>query len=712
MPAHGVFVENRLKAFLERHDADVRVVAPTPWFPFKAEVFGRYGQWAKAPRHETRFGVPIWRPQYFLAPKLGMHMAPAALEHCLERTLKKFGEDGWYPDFIDAHYFYPDGVAAVNVGRKADIPVIVTARGTDVNLIPKYETPRNRIIASAKAADAIITVAGALKDELVSLGVDGEKINVFPNGVDLEMFKLKDRNDARQAIGLGEIDGPILASVGHLIERKGHHLAIDALQKIDGAHLVIAGTGVEEKNLRTQVQTLGLDERVHFLGQIDHASLSDVYNAADLLILASSREGWPNVLLEAMACGSPCVATPVWGTREVIRTPAAGALSADRSANAIADAVNIVLKNPPTRSDTRAFAEQHSWASTADSMAALFSDFSKKSAVAKSMNVAPMGTLKVAQKKPKLIVTIDTEEQFDWSTFDGDSDHANDVRDIERFQNMCAQTGVTPLYFLTHPMLHKTQMAEFFRSIVTKGEASAGLHLHQWVTPPKTVNGEHHSFQKNLPRSLHLEKLHTLAAKFEAQIGKSAIAHRAGRYGIAQSDYDLLARIGIQFDFSPSSAFNYEATGGPNFSGMSNLPFVISKDAWQIAVTPVCGAKAIKKTSHILNQNYASPGFHQQTHSSSFVVPIRLSPEGLDLKTLKALTESLIKTNTPVLSFTFHSTSLTPGANPYSKTPNDVEQLLQTSQDYFNWFRDDCDGEIISLPELQELYQGDLHPRS
>jgi glycosyltransferase involved in cell wall biosynthesis len=148
-------------------------------------------------------------------------------------------------------------------------------------------------------------------------------------------------------------------------------LVIEALQQLPGYELLIAGDGEESANLQALVARLGLSERVRFLGALTHQQLRDVYNAADALVLASSREGWANVLLEAMACGTPVVATAIWGTPEVVRTPAAGVLVGQRTARALAEGVQALFAQYPHRPDTRAYAEKFSWDDTVAGVYAL-----------------------------------------------------------------------------------------------------------------------------------------------------------------------------------------------------------------------------------------------------------------------------------------------------------------------------------------------------
>ena len=702
MPAHGVFVENRLSAYRKKYGADVKVVAPVPWFPFRHAMFGSYAQFAQAPLFEMRNGIEIRHPRYLIPPKLAMHTAPAALMRCLRKAANDLIAGGWDFDVIDAHYFYPDGAAAAQIARELDKPFVITARGTDVNLLPRYTGPREQILDTAWRADAIITVANALKQELVSLGAPAEKITVLRNGVDLEKFRLIDRESERRILG---VEGLVLASVGHLIERKGHDLVIDAMQSLPGATLLIAGSGPMQGKLETHARAAGVADRVRFFGQVSHDDLRSGYSAADILILASSREGWPNVLLEAMACGTACVATNVWGSSEVIRAPEAGRLAAERTGPAIAIAVKDLLAAPPGRKATRAYAEKHSWDETADGMQAIFQTLHEKTIAAAAVTTSPV-ILRDGDALPRMIVTVDTEEEFDWNCFAGKDWRVNDPSGLQRFQGVCAQAKATPLYFLTWPMIKDEKTAAFFQTLAGKQEADFGLHLHQWATPPGAFSGEYYSFQHNLPLDAHRQKLQSLARAYKDLFGENPLSHRAGRYGIDKAAYTLLAETGIEFDFSPSAAFDFSARGGPDFSVMSNKPFLVEIDGARIFVTPVCGAQAIRRTRSFVSQERQPPGFakYSKLKNPSMMRAMRLSPEGSSLSELQALTRRLLADKTPVLTFTLHSTSLTAGANGYARDAENVEALLNVTSGYLSWFKAALGGEIVSLSDLRHLY--------
>ena len=177
-PGHGIFVETRLRHLLATGAVQSTVVAPVPWFPFSSSAFGEYAKHARAPREETRNGISVLHPRYPLVPKIGMTAAPALLAAAALPALRGLLVQGRDFDLIDAHYFYPDGVAAAWLGRRLGKPVVITARGTDLNLIPQYALPRRMIQWAAREAAAMITVCKALKDTLVELGVAPQRVEL------------------------------------------------------------------------------------------------------------------------------------------------------------------------------------------------------------------------------------------------------------------------------------------------------------------------------------------------------------------------------------------------------------------------------------------------------------------------------------------------------------------------------------------------------
>lgn len=361
-PNHGVFVENRLLNTVGLGGIEATVLAPAPYFPSAHPMFGRYATFAKIPKHEVRHGLDIWRPRYLVIPKIGSDWTPGFLFKAALRAARALQAQGKVFDVIDAHYFYPDGVAAARLGQALKLPVVITGRGTDLTLIPDAPRAREQIKWAAHEASALVTVCEDLRRRLVDLGAPEPRTLVLRNGVDLRRFVVRDRQKARAALGVG---GFVLLSVGSLIPRKGHDLTIEALTRAPDCTLLIAGSGPQRVELETLARRLGVADRVRFLGEIAHDQLPDIYAAADVMVLASSREGWANVLLESMACGAPVLATDVNGAREIVCEPAAGMLVPNRTVDCLADTLAQLRRNLPRREETRRYAEAFSWDETA-----------------------------------------------------------------------------------------------------------------------------------------------------------------------------------------------------------------------------------------------------------------------------------------------------------------------------------------------------------
>jgi glycosyltransferase involved in cell wall biosynthesis len=368
-PGHGIFVETRLRHLVASGQVESRVVAPVPWFPLSHPRFGHYAQYAAVPREEIRSGIKVAHPRYPVLPRIGMTVAPLLLAQAVKPAIGRLIDEGFDFDLIDAHYFYPDGVAAAMLAKYFNKPLVITARGSDITLFPQYRLPRRMIEWAANRADGVITVCNALRDEVLTLGVDPARVTSLRNGVDLELFQPVDRAEVRARLGL---DSFTLLAVGHLVPVKAQELAIAALTRLPDVKLLIAGNGPNRQMLQQLARSEDVADRVTMLGAVPQSALREYYGAADALVLPSEREGWANVLLEAMACGTPVIASRVWGTPEVVAAPEAGRLMEQRTAKGLADAVTALRADYPDRAATRRYAEGFSWDDTTEGQLALF----------------------------------------------------------------------------------------------------------------------------------------------------------------------------------------------------------------------------------------------------------------------------------------------------------------------------------------------------
>lgn len=363
-PGNGIFLKHRLKHLSCVPGVELRVIAPVPWFPFKAPIFGSYAKLAQTPREDEAAGIRVRFMRYLMVPKISMWLTPFSIASAALRSIRSIRRSGFDPDVIDAYYLYPDGVAACLVGLCLRKPVMLTALGTDASQIAHQAMPGAMIRWAVRRSIATTAVCQALVDELTGCGVAPEKLSVVEHGVDHEMFSPpEDRHTLRQGLGLRRFT---VISVGHALENKGHHLAIEAVSAIPDAELMIVGDGPERDRLMKLAYELGATDRVTFIGPVDQAHLATLLGASDLLVSCSKYEGISNVLLEALACGTPIAATPVWGAPEVVTDPKIGLLFKARTTAAITEGIRSAMSRQWDRALIRHHSERYDWQGTAD----------------------------------------------------------------------------------------------------------------------------------------------------------------------------------------------------------------------------------------------------------------------------------------------------------------------------------------------------------
>jgi teichuronic acid biosynthesis glycosyltransferase TuaC len=340
----GSFVHNQVR-FLLPH-CQPRVVAPVPWFPLPG--FGRWSAYRELPRQEAMEGVQVWRPRYLTLPR---RLFLAGVWRWYLRALERAA--GAPPDLIHAHCAYPDGRAAVEYGRRVGRPVVITVHGHDIKDLPGAH-PRWRIliVEALERAAMVIAVSRDLAARVRQLGIAPERIRVIPNGVDCQLFT----GDLARRGGEG---GWRLLYVGRFDPAKGIGVLLEALARLrqhrrDISLKLVGGnaaTGTAAP-FAAQVKRLGLEGCVEFADEVPWSELPAHLRAADLFVLPSFSEGLPLVLLEALACGLPIVATRCGGPEEVV-DEGVGRLVEVRDVAGLEAGIAAVLDNYP-RYDRRA----------------------------------------------------------------------------------------------------------------------------------------------------------------------------------------------------------------------------------------------------------------------------------------------------------------------------------------------------------------------
>ena len=371
-PVHGIFVYRRVSAMAQINGMEVEVIAPVPYMPSWIKV-RRLSGFGRVPASELIGALSVHHPRYPLLPKISMSLHGYLIYLGIRKLARSLHAKRPF-DCIDAHYVYPDGLAAALLGRLLRIPVIISARGTDINLFSTFPTIRPMIRWTLQHCTGIISVSSALKKLMVNLGIPDGKIATIGNGVDTERFRLMERQYARRLLKLPE-RVPILVCVAGLREAKGQQHLMDAVGKIVSRHpdlrLYLVGDGPYRQKLEELRQKLSLQEVVVLVGNRNNEEIPLWFNAADVSLLPSIREGWPNVVLESLACGTPVIATPVGEIPEILASQELGII-AEPDADSFAKAIDIALGRSWDREALSQYAGQRPWAKVAAEVATYF----------------------------------------------------------------------------------------------------------------------------------------------------------------------------------------------------------------------------------------------------------------------------------------------------------------------------------------------------
>lgn len=342
---------------------EVKVMAPIAFAPFPLDRLPAWQAIRALPASEWKDDIEVMRLRYAPLPLVPGHEATALASRAipvLRRLRARFPFD-----VILADYAWPEWPAAMRIGEALDAPFVGKARGPELTNALRIPRQRERLRKAAGKAATLLAVSSATRDEILSLGVREHRVRVHYTGVDRERFRCGFRESAKAELRLA---GPVVLTAGVVCERKGQIRAVEAMRLVPGATLLIAGRGPDEGRIRERVRELEMSDRVRFLGLVPHEQMPLLNAAADVAILASTKEGLANVWVEALASGTPVVTPDVGGAREAIDRPAAGRI-VGASPEELAAGVRSLLASPPPPSEVAAAAAKFSWTTNAEELA-------------------------------------------------------------------------------------------------------------------------------------------------------------------------------------------------------------------------------------------------------------------------------------------------------------------------------------------------------
>jgi glycosyltransferase involved in cell wall biosynthesis len=372
-PNRGCFNLQQFAA-LARH-AEIRVIAPVAWQPWSS------GWRRSLPHHASWNGIAATYPSYVYTPGFG-RAAYAALMACSIWSTVRYTVREYRPDVLLATWAYPDVVAAAVLARRLRLPLVAKVHGSDINLFTIPRALRAQIRWALRQAACTFAVSTPLRDRLVEIGVPASTVRVQHNGVDVERFRILESGAARRETGL-PANRPMIVYVGNLKETKGVLDLLEAARTMttppEGRPLlVLVGEGTARAPLEAKIRRHGLADDVLLAGAQPHESIPVWMAAADVFCLPSHREGCPNVILEALACGRPVVATEVGAVPDLIDTTS-GVLVPPGEPARLAAALGEALARDWEATGLRAHVLPLSWEANAHALARALTQAAQRS---------------------------------------------------------------------------------------------------------------------------------------------------------------------------------------------------------------------------------------------------------------------------------------------------------------------------------------------
>jgi len=367
-PERGIF--NYYQLFCLQAIHKITVVAPVPWFPrlLMSRYWERWSRFAKVPKQETINGIKVYHPRYLMIPWAGRTFHHQLFGAGINRLVRGLCEDACI-DALVATWAYPDIVASARLAEKLRLPFFAKVHGSDIDFLAWRPRRRRAVGPALRGSRKVICVSDTLRAKVNQLGVPLQDIALIRNGVDQKRFRIRSRNKCREALGVPH-DRPMILFVGSLDWVKGGALlprVVAALTPVMGHKplLYMIGAGPLRSSIEQEIEASGLWEDVHLLGQRPHAEVPLWLGAANVLCVPSREEGCPNIILEALACGRPVVATKAGGIPEVVRDGENGVLVAVEDTPAMAASLQQALAKTWDARAIRRSVSARGWEETA-----------------------------------------------------------------------------------------------------------------------------------------------------------------------------------------------------------------------------------------------------------------------------------------------------------------------------------------------------------
>tara|TARA_A100001391_G_scaffold116853_1_gene79155 strand:- start:156 stop:1322 length:1167 start_codon:yes stop_codon:yes gene_type:complete len=359
-PLLGLFVHRRLEQMAEL--ANVRALRPQPWFPLIRP------RRADKPLAGSRLQVEC--EDMFYLPGIAKRLDGRWMQRSVEKWLDRMDDSILSNAVIDAHFGYPEGVGCYLAAKKRGLPCFITMRGLEVDRL-QMPSIKPQLVEALGQCTGTIAVSDSLRDAAIDAGVPRENVIVIPNGIDGDLFHVGERDAARTELNQ-PVDQPLIVCVANLKAVKGHEVllkAFAALPRDLGARLVLIGSPSDPsvaQQIGELIATKGCKDSVLKIGARPPDEVAKWLQAADVFALASHREGCCNAVLEALATGTPVVATAVGSNLQEIRAGIDGFVVPPGDSDAFAAALQTALENEWSPKQISGRLNGRTWAGVAD----------------------------------------------------------------------------------------------------------------------------------------------------------------------------------------------------------------------------------------------------------------------------------------------------------------------------------------------------------